>query len=280
MKGLVAFSHRPDSGHTVPDTASRPLQRVFDFFGGRARQQEKIANPVPGTASAAPLPAYEVLRSPRRRTLSLEVHRDSRVLVRVPQRCSEEAVLRFVAGHGDWIRRQVARLEDLASSRPLPRFAEGEQHLYQGRALTLRILRTGRPRVEMRGEELHVQGGQLRDGAAVAAAVSRWYLQQARQHFPVWLDRCHAHPRFAACPLPALRIRTMRSRWGTLCRQRGMTLNTVLIQAPEACLEYVVFHELCHLLHHGHGPRFHQLMSTVLPDWPSRKTLLEQTLTW
>ena len=225
------------------------------------------------------LPAVEILRSPRRRTLSLEVRRDLRVLVRVPQRCSEDAVARYVAGHADWIRRQLARFEELTPARPVPRFTDGEQHLYQGRPLTLRVLRTGRARVEMRGEELFVQGVQLKDSAAVAAALSRWYLQQARLHFPAWLARCHAHPRFAGYALPTLRVRTMRSRWGTLCRQRGMTLNTVLIQAPEPCLEYVVFHELCHLVYHGHGPRFHQLMSNVLPDWPARKTLLEQTLT-
>lgn len=264
----------------VRGRAPAPLHLVLDFFSGVAPPRERAPILAPAPVLPPGAPAFEVLRSTRRRTLTLEVHRNLRVLVRAPQRCGDEAIARYVAGHQDWITRQLARFENLSPARPMPAFLDGEQHLYQGRSLTLRIRREGRPRVALHGDELQLEGAQLKDGAAVAAALGRWYLQQAREQFPLWLARCHAHPRFAGYPVPALRIRTMRSRWGTLCRQRGMTLNTVLIQAPVACLEYVVFHELCHLVYHGHGPRFHQLMSSVLPDWRARKALLEQAITW
>ena len=59
-----------------------------------------------------------------------------------------------------------------------------------------------------------------------------------------------------------------------------MTLNAVLIQAPRECIEYVIFHELCHLSYHGHGARFYQLLSAVAPEWEARKRQLETTITW
>jgi predicted metal-dependent hydrolase len=130
----------------------------------------------------------------------------------------------------------------------------------------------------LQGETLVVGGVGASSPVTAQSALSRWYLARARAEFPKSLARCHAHPRFSRYPLPSLRIRTMRTRWGTMCRERGMTLNTALILAPIDCLDYVVFHELCHLSYRGHGARFYQLLEAVLPDWEARKRTLEAAM--
>ena len=109
------------------------------------------------------------------------------------------------------------------------------------------------------------------DERRVALQLSRWYRAQAEtvfnrfidQHFPFFAERGHSRP--------ALRIRTMKSRWGSLSSRGFINLNAELIKTGLACIEYVVVHELCHLEHMNHGPGFRRLLSQRLPDWERRK---------
>lgn len=261
-----------------------PLQLVLDFLAPPRAPEIPAPPPAPATAalaeSAPTAIAYEVMHSPRRRTLGLEVHRDLRVVIRAPLACPEDLVNRYVARHRRWIARQLEHFQQMPAPRAPLRYVDGETHLYQGQPYPLRLQPGGRSQVALREDALVVSGISAASPVTTASALARWYQARARLEFPRMLVACHAHPRFARYPLPLLRMRAMRTRWGTLCQQRGMTLNTVLIQAPPACLEYVVFHELCHLSYRGHGVRFHQLLSAVLPDWEARKQQLEATITW
>lgn len=74
---------------------------------------------------------------------------------------------------------------------------------------------------------------------------------------------------------PRIVVRDMRSRWGSLSPAGQMTLNSRLAQAPRRCIEYVIVHELCHLMHRNHGPAFVSLLGRVMPDWQARKERLE-----
>ena len=79
-------------------------------------------------------------------------------------------------------------------------------------------------------------------------------------------------------PMPELRFRTMKSRWGSCNPVKGViTLNSLLVDMPEECQEYVVMHEFCHFLEANHSPRFHAWMTLLMPDWKERKKLLEQS---
>lgn len=98
-----------------------------------------------------------------------------------------------------------------------------------------------------------------------------------RRRFQEAID--HLLPLFAAYDLPpiTLKLRTMKSRWGSCAWARGtVTLNRRLYFAPAECLEYVALHELCHLVVHDHSPRFHALMTRLMPDWKSRKARLDR----
>lgn len=80
---------------------------------------------------------------------------------------------------------------------------------------------------------------------------------------------------------PQIKIRTMTSRWGSCQPYKGIvTLNSKLIDTPYECLEYVVMHEFCHFIHPNHSKDFHALMTLLMPDWKSRKTLLNSWNKW
>ncbi len=80
---------------------------------------------------------------------------------------------------------------------------------------------------------------------------------------------------------PVIRIRRMTSRWGSCQPYRGIvTLNSRLIETPVCCIEYVVMHEFCHLIHPDHSRAFHALMTGMMPDWKQRKQLLNSISEW
>lgn len=270
-----------------------PLQLSFDFISDltRAITRSERAQPpatVPpmnvgdaGSARGAdPQQAltYELRRSPRRRLLSIEVHPDLRVIVRAPLRCAERDVARFLAERARWIEAQLAHFRRQPSSPPGPSYGAGETHLYFGLARALVLLPDEPAGVRVAGDSLLVCGRAARQADSVRTALTAWYRERAAIEFAAMLDACHQHPRFSRYPRPVLHIRAMRTRWGSLGPHRGMTLNLALIQAPPACIEYVVMHELCHLRYRGHGKRFYRLLDAVLPDWRARKRTLEETI--
>jgi predicted metal-dependent hydrolase len=109
--------------------------------------------------------------------------------------------------------------------------------------------------------------------------LSEWYREKAVSHFDDTLKKIL--PLFLRFDmlLPELQIRHMPTRWGS-CTSRGkVILNPELIKAPKGSIEYVIIHELCHLIHHNHTRAFYELQSAIMPDWKKWKERLEKTLT-
>ena len=76
---------------------------------------------------------------------------------------------------------------------------------------------------------------------------------------------------------PTLRIRDMETRWGScLAKKRIITLNKRLLESPRNCIEYVVMHELCHLIHPNHSKQFYSFLTMLMPDWKERKIYLDK----
>lgn len=237
----------------------------------------------------------EIRLSRRRRTLSIEVHPEPRVIVRAPSGWPPALIEARLAERHRWIGRHVERFRGLAASRPPPlAYATGDLVSYVGEPHRLEVVEAGRPTVSHGAGVLRVG---LPPGAGpdrVRGALENWYRAQGRQlfgtilleRFPWFSDRGHGCPR--------LTLRKMRTRWGTLSSpprrpvwsfagasrpgSSRMTLNMALIHAPRECGEYVVVHELCHLEHRGHGRDFYRLLDRQLPDWRERKRRLESLL--
>jgi predicted metal-dependent hydrolase len=202
----------------------------------------------------------------RRKTLALEVHPSGEVWVRVPQGCDEQRIHAFVAKRETWIAAQRTFFRQFDPRTP---------------AYKLRVTQGDRPSVSIQGADLKVTVvGAKADGvsAAVEVLVERWRHQQARATFPVLLAECLRHYRFQGMATPGLRIQRLAKRWGSLSPNGNMTLHSGLVQAPAACIRYVMFHELCHLLHADHSPAFFKLLTEVCPQWELQRQRLETLL--
>lgn len=211
----------------------------------------------------------QVIRS-RRRSMELRLYPDRRIEIRAPLHSSEQALRAFVDSKQHWLQRRLAALPAAAVA---PGYAAGERHLYLGERYPLAFC-SGPTAVAIEQQQLVVSAPRLPDSEQVAAALTSWYRQQAKhcfaalidQHFPFFAARGHSRPQ--------LRIRAMRSRWGSLSSRGNINLNLHLIRTPLPCIEYVVVHELCHLEQMNHGLAFRALMSERLADWQNRKQQL------
>ena len=91
------------------------------------------------------------------------------------------------------------------------------------------------------------------------------------------VDRVYPLVAPAGVPRPVLKVRKMKSRWGSCLYRKGtITLNSALAACPEELQDYVALHELCHFLHPDHSPAFHRAMSARMPDWKARRRQLTQ----
>lgn len=219
---------------------------------------------------------YEVRFLASRQTLAIEVHPDSRVLVRAPVDCPEALIAERVQERAAWISRQLAEFERYRPRTPARQYINGESHLYLGRQYRLKLAEGDSASVKLTRGQLLVSLPGEPEPERVKTLLHRWYLDRARAVFTEVLDASLLH--FKGVEQPRLIVRAMQSRWGSLSRAGTMTLNLNLVRAPRPCIEYVVTHELCHTRHRDHDARFFKLLGHVMPDWEQRKQRLEAAL--
>lgn len=219
---------------------------------------------------------YEVRFLASRQTLAIEVHPDSRVLVRAPVDCPEALIAERVQKRAAWISRQLAEFERYRPRTPARQYINGESHLYLGRQYRLKLAEGDAASVKLTRGQLLVSLPGKSGPERVKTLLHRWYLDRARAVFTEVLDASLLH--FKGVEQPRLIVRAMQSRWGSLSRAGTMTLNLNLVRAPRPCIEYVVTHELCHTRHRDHDARFFKLLGHVMPDWEQRKQRLEAAL--
>jgi len=172
----------------------------------------------------------------------------------LPRRAPEREAAAAVSELRPWIERRVRELDRQREA------VTGRRGIVPYLNETLRLVdEAGRVRVHRRGDQLLVPAGGERE-----PAMERWYRRAARQEVGERLDRACA---LTGLAYSALTIRGQRTRWASCSRSGAMSVNWRLLLAPEPVLDYVVWHEVCHLEVMDHSPRFWALLSGRCPDY-------------
>lgn len=219
---------------------------------------------------------FDFIRSARK-TIGLYVHRNGSVQVRAPLRVPLAQIYLFLHERWDWLTLQRSRfMEEPAPARVS--YADGETFLHLGHPLMLRVHSASHNLARRVESELHVSITKDRQEQpeGLAGIIELWQRREARRVFPLRLAFCHESMKSLRIPFPYLKIRKMRSRWGSCTRKAVVTLNLELIRMPTDSIDYVITHELCHLVEFNHSSRFYQVQSQFMPDWKERKQKLEE----
>lgn len=219
---------------------------------------------------------FSIRFSPRSsKRVHIHVLADGAVEVDAPENTDVGDVVAAVRRRVRWIwQRLHARNE--RTRYVLPReYVSGESHFYLGRRHTLKIIvaPTEPQGVKLLRGKLEVTTRE-RDAFKVRTLLDAWYRKRAEEVFTRRIAACAVKVPWLE-RVPGFRLLTMRTQWGSCSPKGNLLLNPLLVKAPGPCVDYVIFHELCHLKEHNHSARFYGLLSGLLPDWQQWKVELD-----
>jgi predicted metal-dependent hydrolase len=205
----------------------------------------------------------EVIRTNRRKSADIRVEEGS-VSIIVPANTSAEKIDQLIAAKRRWIREKITLHQESAPTSS-KQYVSGEAFAYLGRNYRLKVERGNFAPVRLLQGRLVVtlpRGAQ--QPQMVRNALVRWYKRQAEQKLREKVERFA--PLVGVEPA-GVGIKTFRSRWGSCTAKGKLEFNWQIMMAPNRMVDYVVIHELCHLIRHDHSPEFWREMTRVMPDY-------------
>ncbi|MCL2107127.1 MAG: M48 family metallopeptidase [Oscillospiraceae bacterium] len=219
--------------------------------------------------------AYTLERKPVK-NINLRVRRDGTVAVSANRAVPVAVIEGFLRDKASFIEKALARVHALAAHTRERGYEDGEIFYCLGDPLRLRVLRGEKNDCYRAGAALILLAKSPEDPALRKRLVFRWSDELCREVFGEVSARIYRLMRPYGVEPPELRLREMKSRWGSCQPRQGViTLNRRLIESPMACIEYVVLHEYVHLLHPDHSKRFYAVLAAHMPDWKARKAMLD-----
>lgn len=214
-----------------------------------------------------------------RRTLAMAINSmKGELTVKVPLRVTMEETMKFIRDRESWLIKKIELGKERASNHTEREYKDGSKHLLLGKTFTLSVIESNR-RVQP-----HFEDGILTLHAPtkehIKPVLRRWYAKNAPILFgnittPITTD---FFIRYSKSPT-SMEYKFVTSYWGVCTSQGCIRLNIELIRAPKECIEYIMAHELCHLIHQNHSAKFYGLLTEFMPDWKERKQLLDKTIT-
>jgi predicted metal-dependent hydrolase len=212
--------------------------------------------------------SFEVRRSTRRKTLGLTVDRGGELVLHCPESTDADDLTRWTRSKLLWVHRKLAHKEEMASKVREPEFVTGESFSYLGRSYRLIIVPEQPTPLRFDGHRFALQ----RDARASATDHFRhWYVDTGRK----WLtQRVASLTRKVSASPTRIDVRDLGFRWGSCGKSGVVYFNWRLLQLPVRLIDYVVTHELAHLVEPHHGPNFWRVLDHSLPDWRDRQAEL------
>ena len=209
------------------------------------------------------------------KNVHLSVHPPGgRISISAPRHMNPDSVRVFAISKLDWIKRQRKRIQE--QDREPPReFIDRESHYVWGKRYLLAVVERNEPSVvELKHSRLMLLVRPGTNRKKREAFVAAWHRDLIRQATPEIIARWE--PRMGVA-VDHVYVQRMKTRWGT-CNptSRSIRLNTDLARKPRECLEYIVVHEMCHMLEPTHNERFVALMDRFMPRWHTYRNMLNR----
>ena len=211
----------------------------------------------------------------QRKTLSICVNPDSSVCLRAPIDATLEQIQQKVHKRASWILKQKRFFESFGTSTTKRQYISGESHLYLGRQYMLRVKESNVNAVHYQNNIIEIECRHKKDAGIL---LQTWYRQRANVKFQEYAKPIIEQFSIYGVKPQSLSIKKMDKRWGYCTIDGHITLNPRLICAPRCCIEYVITHELCHLIYRSHNKEFYALLTKEMPHWEKWKNKLERIL--
>jgi len=213
----------------------------------------------------------KVIRTDRRKSASVKVV-EGNVSISVPRLTSQDSVTKLLQKKTRWIKEKLAAQK----AHPPPKkkeYVSGECFNYLGRNYRLKVISGQKTSVKLISGRLVVQvPEEKKTPHGVKNALIAWY----REHALIKLqEKGSRYAEIVGVEPKSVSVKTFKSRWGSCSTKGDVVFNWKIIMAPSSIVDYVVVHELCHLIRHDHSPAYWKQVERVLPDYESSKDWLK-----
>lgn len=217
----------------------------------------------------------EIIRTDRKKTASIAITAET-VQVIIPSGLSDDRVNELVRKRTPWIREKLKERSNAIAHKPRE-YVDGESFSYLGRNYRLKLEHGITKSAKLRNGKLVVNIPQKRaDGRFdryIRTTIEDWYKRQAIKQFQLKSER---FGKLIGVQPKSIDLADFKARWGSCSAQGGITYNWRVIAASHSIVDYIVVHELCHLIEHSHSPKYWRLVENVMTDYRERRDWLRR----
>lgn len=223
--------------------------------------------------------AYQIEKS-NRKTISIRVNHDG-VIVRAPRGLSNQKIRELIQTKARWILQKYQEVSESAPVNPKRDYQDGTTFWYRGKALSLKLVQGSEYQLKENEGQVLIEGDQIVvalsdfSHGAILNLLEQWFRYEARIRIMERVQYYTARYGFGK-PVSRIFIKDQKSRWGSCSSKCNLNFNYRLIMAPDEVLDYVVVHELCHLLHMNHSSAFWDAVERILPDYQRSREWLRK----
>lgn len=204
----------------------------------------------------------------------IKVYPDCSIVASAPPSASDLDVIDAVSKRARWIYSKRNQFKEQLAYITPRRYVSGESHYYLGKQYVLKVEKAA----TLQEQYVKLLRGKLevcvKNKKNVKKSLFLWYKERAKEVFSRRLDELLPQALWVD-GFPHVRVRDMKTQWGSCSPNGRITLNPHLVKASRECIDYVILHELCHIAEHNHSDKFYRLMKQVMPKWESVKERLD-----
>lgn len=218
---------------------------------------------------------YKIIRK-RRKTIGIKITDKGEVIITSPFGVSEETIKNIIKKKQKWITDKVKLIKEanFAYNRA---FKDGERFLFLGKELELEIIKVNKPicNTEIEGEKVRVfiNLSSMTSGDTISNAIVKLYRKEAARLFK---ERTDIYSKVLGVGPKRIFIKDQKTLWGSCSSKGNINYNYRIIMAPISIVDYIVVHELCHLIHMNHSKEYWNTVKSVLPDYEKRRKWLKE----
>lgn len=210
------------------------------------------------------------------KNVHLKVFRDFKVIVSAPVGVDKEWINEFVFVKKDWIGKQLEKYRLSSGYNNLTDLKSGSSTQFLGKDMRVSIINGDCDKVEIDNNRVIISLRDLNNKEKENKVFSQWWRFYAQTLYNEVVDQWMPVFKRHGVEKPRICIRKMKTLWGSCSKRFGkITLNEYLLKADRRCIEYVVLHELTHLIYNAHNKDFYDFLTIYMPDWKERKKRLD-----
>ncbi|WIF94092.1 M48 family metallopeptidase [Caminicella sporogenes] len=210
----------------------------------------------------------------KRKTMEISIEPPDIIKVVVPLNTPKEIIIQKVKSKASWIVQKLFEFKDIEYRKIKREFVNGESFMYLGRNYTLQIIldeNVKKPEVKLYQGRFYITSF-TKEEKVLQKAMEEWYRKKALEKI---LERIKYYQPYFPVKPKNVKVKEQKKRWGSCSSDRNLLFNWRCVMAPSNVLDYIVVHEMCHMVHMNHSKQFWNLLESIMPDYKKRREWLK-----